>query len=196
MPQPKKDKPDTPLRSDAQRNRERILAVATEELTHCANAPLSAIAKKAGVGQGTFYRNFPNREALVLEIYRYGMQQVAEAAPEMLAAGEPDVALRQWMDRLAEFAMTKAGLADAIRLVTSAPGAPQKPRPTPLEDAAELLLRANHEAGTIRPSVTGDDFFLVLGGLWLIDPGENWQSRVTRFLDLVMDGLRAGAPGR
>lgn len=39
MPQPKKDKPDTPLRSDAQRNRERILAVATEELTHCANAP-------------------------------------------------------------------------------------------------------------------------------------------------------------
>lgn len=115
MPQPKKDKPDTPLRSDAQRNRERILAVATEELTHCANAPLSAIAKKAGVGQGTFYRNFPNREALVLEIYRYGMQQVAEAAPEMLATGEPDLALRQWMDRLAEFAMTKAGLADAIR---------------------------------------------------------------------------------
>lgn len=44
--------------------------------------------------------------------------------------------------------------------------------------------------------MTGDDFFLVLGGLWLIDPGENWQPRVTRFLDLVMDGLRAGAPGR
>ncbi|MDN3253157.1 TetR/AcrR family transcriptional regulator [Streptomyces sp. MA25(2023)] len=196
MPQSKRDKPDTPLRSDAQRNRERILEVATEELTHCANAPLSAIAKKAGVGQGTFYRNFPNREALVLEVYRYGMQQVADAAPELLATREPDRALREWMDRLAEFAMTKAGLADAIRLVTSAPGAPEKPHPTPVMDAAELLLRANEEAGTIRPGVSGDDFFLVIGGLWLIGPGEDWQPRVTRFLDFVMDGLRAGAPRR
>jgi AcrR family transcriptional regulator len=196
VPQSKRDKPDTPLRSDAQRNRERILEVATEELTHCANAPLSAIAKKAGVGQGTFYRNFPNREALVLEVYRYGMQQVADAAPELLATREPDLALREWMDRLAEFAMTKAGLADAIRLVTSAPGAPEKPRPTPVMDAAELLLRANEEAGTIRPGVSGDDFFLVIGGLWLIGPGEDWQPRVTRFLDFVMDGLRAGAPRR
>ncbi|CAM5657822.1 hypothetical protein STENM327S_08980 [Streptomyces tendae] len=68
----KRDKADAPLRSDAQRNRERILRVATEELTRCANVPLSAIAKKAGVGQGTFYRNFPHREALVLEVYRYG----------------------------------------------------------------------------------------------------------------------------
>ncbi|MFI0039351.1 TetR/AcrR family transcriptional regulator [Streptomyces mutabilis] len=196
MPQSKRDKPDTPLRSDAQRNRERILEVATEELTHCANAPLSAIAKKAGVGQGTFYRNFPNREALVLEVYRYGMQQVADAAHELLATREPDLALREWMDRLAEFAMTKAGLADAIRLVTSAPGAPEKPRPTPVMDAAELLLRANEKAGTIRPGVSGDDFFLVIGGLWLIGPGEDWQPRVTRFLDFVMDGLRAGAPRR
>ncbi|MER7191976.1 TetR/AcrR family transcriptional regulator [Streptomyces flaveolus] len=196
MSQAKRDNPDAPLRSDAQRNRERILRVATEELTRCADAPLSAIAKKAGVGQGTFYRNFPSREALVLEVYRYEMQQVADAAPRLLATREPDRALREWMDRLAGFAMTKAGLADAIRLVTSAPGSPEKPRPTPVMDAAGLLLRANEEAGTIRPGITADDFFLVIGGLWLIDPGEDWQPRATRFLDFVMDGLRAGAPGR
>ncbi len=52
--------------------------------------PLSGIAKKAGVGQGTFYRNFPHREALVLEVYRYEMQQVADAAPELLATREPE----------------------------------------------------------------------------------------------------------
>ncbi|MFE6526998.1 TetR/AcrR family transcriptional regulator, partial [Streptomyces sp. NPDC057794] len=69
MPQRK----DAPLRSDAQRNRERILEVALAELTRSADAPLSAIAKKAGVGQGTFYRHFPSREALVLEIYRHEM---------------------------------------------------------------------------------------------------------------------------
>ena len=196
MSQAKRDNPDAPLRSDAQRNRERILHVATEELTRCADAPLSAIAKKAGVGQGTFYRNFPSREALVLEVYRYEMQQVADAAPQLLATREPDRALREWMDRLAGFAMTKAGLADAIRLVTSAPGSPEKPHPTPVMDAAGFLLRANEEAGTIRPGITADDFFLVIGGLWLIGPGEDWQPRATRFLDFVMDGLRAGAPGR
>ncbi|MBO1283810.1 TetR/AcrR family transcriptional regulator [Streptomyces sp. CAI-21] len=186
----------TPRRSDARANRARILQVAAAELTRCADAPLSAIARKAGVGQGTFYRNFPHREALVLEVYRHEMQQVADAADALLAAREPERALREWMDRLARFALTKAGLADAIRLVTSTPGAPAKPGPTPVMDAAGVLLRANEEAGTIRPGVTPDDFFLAVAGLWQIDPRENWQPRATRLLDLVMDGLRAGAPGR
>ncbi|MDN0196549.1 TetR/AcrR family transcriptional regulator [Streptomyces sp. S.PNR 29] len=188
-------KKDAPLRSDAQRNRERILEVALVELTHCADAPLSAIAKKAGVGQGTFYRNFPNREALVLEIYRYEMQQVADSATQLLRTREPDRALREWMDRLARFAMAKAGLADAIRQATSGPGSPAKPGHTPVSSAAELLLRANEKAGTIRPGVTADDFFLAIAGLWQIDPGGDWQPRATRLLDLVMDGLRAGARG-
>lgn len=187
---------DAPLRSDAQRNRERILEVAVAELTLCADAPLSAIAKKAGVGQGTFYRNFPNREALVLEIYRHEMQQVADSAAQLLRTREPDQALREWMDHLARFAMTKAGLADAIRQATSGPGSPAKPGHGPVTAAIELLLRANEEAGTIRPGVTAEDYFLAIGGLWQIDPRGDWQPRVTRLLDLIMDGLRAGAPGR
>ncbi|AKJ08606.1 TetR family transcriptional regulator [Streptomyces incarnatus] len=186
---------DAPRRSDAQRNRERILEVALAELSRCADTPLSAIAKKAGVGQGTFYRNFPNREALVLEIYRHEMQQVADTAVHLLRTRPPAQALRAWMDRLSEFAMTKAGLADAIRQVTSAPGGPTKPAPTPVIDAANLLLRANEQAGTIRPGVTGDDFFLAIAGLWQLDPRDDWQPRATRLLDLVMDGLRTGAPG-
>ncbi|MFE1449774.1 TetR/AcrR family transcriptional regulator [Streptomyces olivaceoviridis] len=191
MPQQK----DSPRRSDAQRNRERILEVALTELSHCADAPLSVIAKKAGVGQGTFYRNFPNRESLVLEIYRHEMRQVSDSAEHLLADRAPDEALRAWMDRLAEFAMAKAGLADAIRQVTGAPGGPAKPSPTPVAHAAELLLRANEEAGTIRPGVTADDFFLAIAGLWQLDPHDDWQPRAARLLDLVMDGLRSGAPG-
>ncbi|MEU1593198.1 TetR/AcrR family transcriptional regulator [Streptomyces sp. NPDC005708] len=187
-------KKEAPLRSDAQRNRERILEVAVTELTRCADTPLSVIAKKAGVGQGTFYRNFPNREALVLEVYRYETQQVADSAAQLLATRAPDQALREWMDRLARFAMAKAGLADAIRQATSAPGSPAKPGHTPVTSAAELLLRANEEAGTIRPGVTSDDFLLAIAGLWQIDPRTDWQPRATRLLDLVMDGLRGGAP--
>jgi hypothetical protein len=63
-------------------------------------------------------------------------------------------------------------------------------------EAAELLLRANEEAGTIRPGVTADDFLLAIGGLWQLGPHGDWRPRATRLLDLVMDGLRTGAPGR
>ncbi|MEU5341537.1 MULTISPECIES: TetR/AcrR family transcriptional regulator [unclassified Streptomyces] len=190
--QPKKD---APQRSDAQRNRERILEVALVELTKSADTPLSVIAKKACVGQGTFYRNFPNRETLVLEIYRHEMQQVADSAAQLLQTREPEQALREWMDRLAQFGMAKAGLANAIQQATSGPGNMAKPGHAPVSDAAELLLRANEEAGTIRPGVTADDFTLAIGGLWLIDPAGDWQPRATRLLDLIMDGLRVGAPG-
>lgn len=186
---------DPPQRSDAQRNRERILEVALTELSRCADTPLSQIAKKAGVGQGTFYRNFPDRESLVLEIYRHEMRQVADSTTHLLATLPPDEALRAWMDRLAEFAMTKAGLADAIRQVTSVPGGPAKPSPTPVALAAELLLRANEDAGTIRPGVTADDFLLAIAGLWQLDPRHDWRPRAARLLDLVMSGLRSGAPG-
>ncbi|MFF3747208.1 TetR/AcrR family transcriptional regulator [Streptomyces kronopolitis] len=191
MQQPK----ETPLRSDAQRNRERILEVALAELTHTADAPLSAIAKKAGVGQGTFYRNFPNRESLVLEVYRYEVQQVADTASQLLQTRAPDEALREWMDRLAQYAMAKAGLADAMRKATSAHGSLAGLGHGPVTSAVALLLRANEEAGAIRPGVTPDDFVLAIAGLWQIDPHSDWQSRAGRLLDLVMDGLRAGAPG-
>ncbi|MFH8222099.1 TetR/AcrR family transcriptional regulator [Streptomyces sp. NPDC018057] len=189
-------KKHTPQRSDAQRNRETILEVAVAELTRCADTPLSVIARKAGVGQGTFYRNFPNREALVLEIYRHEMQQVSDSATELLECRSPDQALREWMDRLVRFAMTKAGLADAIRQATAAPGSPAKPGHTPLASAADLLLRAAEEAGAIRPGVSSDDFVLAIAGIWQLDPHGDWQARASRLLDLVMDGLRVGAPGR
>lgn len=65
-----------------------------------------------------------------------------------------------------------------------------------MTSAAGLLLRAGEEAGTIRPGVTPDDFLLAIAGLWQIDPHSDWQPRATRLMDLVMDGLRAGAPGR
>ncbi|MGW8397251.1 TetR/AcrR family transcriptional regulator [Streptomyces lydicus] len=187
-------KKDAPLRSDAQRNRERILEVALAELTRSADAPLSAIAKKAGVGQGTFYRHFPNREALVLEVYRYEVQQVADAAAQLLETRAPDRALREWMDRLAQYAMAKAGLADAMRKATTARGTLAALGYSTVTSAVALLLEANEQAGTIRPGVTPDDFVLAIAGLWQIDPHGDWQQRAGRLLDLVMDGLRAGAP--
>ncbi|MFE6667338.1 TetR/AcrR family transcriptional regulator [Streptomyces sp. NPDC057697] len=189
------DEKGAPLRPDAQRNRERILDVALAELTRAADVPLSTIAKKAGVGQGTFYRNFPNREALVLEVYRHEMQQVADTAVQLLGTRAPDRALREWMDRLAQYAMAKAGLADALRKSTGRHGSLARLGHGPVTRAVTLLLNANERAGTIRPGLTPDDFVLAIAGLWQIDPHSDWQPRAKRLLDLVMDGLRSGAPG-
>ena len=186
---------ETRLRSDALENRERILKVAIAELTQRPDVALSAIAKKAGVGQATFYRNFPSREALVLELYRYEMERVANLAAELLRTLPPEQALREWMDGLAQYAVTKAGLPDAIRQAASdraCPGTSSGYAPVPA--AAQLLLDANHQAGTIRPGVTVDDFFLATAGIWQIDSRGDWHSRLSRLMDLVMDGLRVGAP--
>ncbi|WP_200303373.1 TetR/AcrR family transcriptional regulator [Streptomyces adelaidensis] len=187
---------DGPQRSDAQRNRERILKVALVELSHSADAPLSAIAKKAGVGQGTFYRNFPNREALILEVYGHEVQQLTDAAAELLRTKAPDQALCEWMDSLARFAVAKVGLADAMRQTIGTSTASAQPGYAPVVAAIEALLVANHEAGTIRPDVTADDFILAIAGIWQIDVNGDWQSQAARLRDLVMDGLRTGAPGR
>nr|WP_203614641.1 TetR/AcrR family transcriptional regulator [Streptomyces sp. SID13726] len=172
------------------------MEVALAELSRAADVPLSVIAKKAGVGQGTFYRNFPNRDALVLEVHRHEVQLLTDSAAELLKTREPDRALREWMDRLARFAIAKAGLADAMRQAIGTSDAPAQPGYALVVDAIEVLLAANREAGTIRPDVTSDDFILAIAGIWQIDAHGEWQTRTTRLLDIVMDGLRAGAPGR
>nr|WP_306819910.1 TetR/AcrR family transcriptional regulator [Streptomyces sp. CA-210063] len=187
---------EVPQRSDAQRNRERILRVALAELSRSADVPLSLIARKAGVGQATFYRNFPSREALVLEVHRQEVRQLVDSAAELLKTRKPDEALREWMDDLARYATAKAGLADALRQATAATGGPAKPGYPLLVAAIDLLLNANHEAGTIRPGVTADDFLLAIAGIWQIDPQGDWRSQADRLFDLIMRGLRTGAPGR
>ncbi|MBY4766220.1 TetR/AcrR family transcriptional regulator [Burkholderia ambifaria] len=190
------EKTDRPVRADAVQNRERILAVALAELTVSADVPLSAIARKAGVGQGTFYRHFPTRESLVMEVYRYEMLQVAKFAEHLLQTRPPDQALQDWMNRLAEYALTKAGLANAMRDVSFMRNCPGKEGYAPVAAAAQLLLDANEKAGTIRAGVTTDDFFLAIAGIWQIDFNDEWQPRLAWLIDFVMAGLRAGAQPR
>jgi len=183
-----------PLRANARQNRERILQAAWESLLESNEASLNSIAKKAGVGIGTLYRHFPTREALVLEVYRHEVQQAAAAAPALLDRLEPLAALREWMERLAQYGMTKVGLADALSSVASHESLAAEAY-EPVIGALSLLLRANEAAGTIRPGLDPDDVLLIMGFLWRIDPRSDWRSRSGRLLDILMDGLKAGAPG-
>jgi AcrR family transcriptional regulator len=182
------------LRTDAQQNRQRILEAAREALAASVDVSLNSIAKKAGVGPGTLYRHFPNREALVLAVYRHDVQQLADAAPELLADHPPIEALRLWFDRLAHYGMIKHGLADALHAATSdgLVGETYKP----LITAITLLLQACTEVGSIGAGHDPDDVLLILGFLWRIDPGPGAEAQVGRLLDLVMTGLRADAPSK
>ena len=103
-------------RLDATQNREAILAVALAALTESSEVSLNAIAKRAGVANATLYRHFPTRESLVLEVYQHEVGQVVEAADLLLATQTPADALRDWVERLAQYAMTKHGLAGAYAI--------------------------------------------------------------------------------
>ena len=183
-----------PRRADAQRNRERLLQVATEALLESSDASLNSIAKRSGVGIGTLYRHFPTREALVLEVYRQELQNIEAAPPLLLEQYEPLDALRAWMDRMAQYGMTKVGLADALSSVATHESLAEESY-GPVVGSLSTLLRANEEAGTIRPGLDPDDVLLMMGFLWRIDPDSDWRARSSRLLDLLIDGLRAGAPG-
>lgn len=183
------------LRADARRNRERILEAALVEFARSPDAPLSAVARRAGIGQGTLYRHFPDRESLVLEIYRREVEQLVASAPVLLERLPPDRALREWMDRLAHFTLIKPGLAAALRGASLGDPA-TAPGYAAVVDAVAMLLAAGQEAGTIRPDVTTDDFIVATAGLWMLDPPDDRDARVARLLDFVMDGLRAGARRR
>ena len=77
-----------PLRADAQRNRDRLLAVAVRAFSKDGpDVTLESIARDAGVGIGTLYRHFPTREALVEAAYRNELARLCDAAADLLRAG-------------------------------------------------------------------------------------------------------------
>lgn len=186
---------DVPQRSDAQRNRERIVEVAAAELARDPDVPLSVIAKKAGVGQGTLYRNFADREALLWAIYRHEVQRLVDRAHDLLESSAPEVALREWMVHLARFARTKTGIAGAMHQGMPRSDDQARTGRALVVDTIGALLEANRRSGTIRPDVTADDFVLAVAGIWMIPPDTDWEAKVDRLLDLVMAGLQAGTAG-
>src|ERR1700730_15720998 len=106
-------------RSDARRNRDAILAAALVALTESPEASLNAIAKRAGVANATLYRHFPTREELVLATYQREVGKLVDGAEGLMQEQAPIDALRSWVERLAGYAVTKHGLADALRKATS-----------------------------------------------------------------------------
>ncbi|MER5948195.1 TetR/AcrR family transcriptional regulator [Streptomyces sp. NPDC001904] len=180
-----------PRRSDAEGNRARIIEIARAAFAGSPDATLQSIAKAAGVGQGTMYRHFPSREALLLAVYRADVEALARAAPRLLAEHEPLRALRLWFGRLAAYGRVEQGASRALEAATRADlGSRSYPQ---VAAALNQLLIACDDAGQLRPGANADEVLLLVSFLWKVDNGPGWQERTDRMLSIVIDGLRGTA---
>ncbi|MEV6860523.1 TetR/AcrR family transcriptional regulator [Streptosporangium subroseum] len=186
--------PDTgprPLRADAQRNRDRLLAAAVRAFFNDGpDVTLDAIAKDAGVGIGTLYRHFPTREALIEAAYRNELTKLCDAAAELLRTMPPDEAMRAWMDHFVDYMTTKRGMADALRVVIASGGDPYAESRDRLIAAITMLLHAGAAAGTVRSDIEPVDVLASVGGVSLAAGAPAQRDQASRMLDLLMDGLR------
>jgi AcrR family transcriptional regulator len=174
-------------RADAEANRSRILDAARACLAESGDASMQAIAKRAGIGQGTLYRNFATREALVLEVHRHDVAELVGSAPVLLADHPPREALRLWLDSLAAYGQIKRGLAGAFHTATYQQLAGEGY--VPVINAIAQLLSACKDAGAVRGDVEAEEVLLLVGFLWRIETDGTWAVRSARMLDLVMEGL-------
>jgi AcrR family transcriptional regulator len=178
-----------PLRADAQRNRDQILAAAARAFSTCGlEATLEGIAKDAGVGIGTLYRHFPTRELLIEAAYRNELAAVCDAAPELLDSLPPAEALRAWMGRFIDYMTRKLGMADALRAVTASGANPYAQSLELLVGAIKPLLDAGAAAGELRADVSAEDVLVSISGVALAT-GKN-RDQADRALNLLLDGLR------
>jgi AcrR family transcriptional regulator len=184
-----------PLRADAQRNRDRLVAVARAAFAAADDTVvLETIAREAGVGIGTLYRHFPTREALVEAVYAAELDDLTAGAATLLDEFPPDVALRAWMDRYATFVATKRGMIDTLRAGWAAGRIATPATRERITGTLETLLAAGVRAGSFRGDVTPDDLTALVLGVFLSTASDHVSEQTRRLLDLVVDALRHPVP--
>lgn len=178
------------IRADAHRNRVLLLAAATAAFAASDGTAVSleAIARDAGVGIGTLYRHFPNREALVEAVFCTELAEVAACAGAMLEEHPPAVALRRWMDRYAGFVAAKRGMAESLRAMFAAGVVTPSQTRAGVLGAVETLLGAGAADGSLRADVEADDVVSSLIGIFLTSTS---TEQAGRMLDLLVDGIVA-----
>jgi AcrR family transcriptional regulator len=176
-------------RSDARSNERRIVEAARVAFTDSPDATLQSIAKAVGVGQGTIYRHFPNREALLLAVYSHDVEALIDAAPRLLRERHDSVdALRMWLTQLAAFGRIKRGVSLAVEAATSADLGGQYY--LPVIQALGGLLSAGKADGRVREDIDAHEVILLVSFLWKVDAGPGWNKRTQHLLSVVLDGLQ------
>lgn len=181
-------------RADSQRNYDLLLSTAAALFAeHGTEVSLEQIAKGAGVGIGTLYRHFPNRESIVGAAYRRELDQLCAYGEQLLHTHEPDEALLLWMRRFIDYAATKKGMSSVLKTIAATDPDRVASNRALLRGTLEQLVGAAQVAGTVGTDVTSDDLFTGLGGLCMVSDTDGWQARASRMIDLLMAGMRASA---
>lgn len=180
----------TRLRADAERNRAALLVAAREVFgEHGLDASLDEIARRAGVGNATLYRRFPNRRELIAEVFAERMIEYVEFAEHALREPDAWVAFVGYLSKLCELQATDRGLSELLVTTTFDDDARLiELRATAQRRTNEVIRRAQAEGG-LRPDFTRKDLLLLLtanAGVVQRSPDPNaWR----RQLALLIDGL-------
>lgn len=179
------------LRADAVRNRERVLEAAKAVFSQGGpEASLEAVARRAGVGIGTLYRHFPTREALYEAVYRREVDQLVEMAAALAEEAAPLDALRRWMRGNVAFIATKKGMAAALAVTAHGGSDLAAYSLERLTRAMGGLLERAVAAGEIRSDIDPEDLLRMLVGMCYAQERADWQDRVLRLVDVMVEGLR------
>jgi AcrR family transcriptional regulator len=190
-------------RADAVRNRERIVAAAREMFVeHGPDVPLDEIARRAGVGNATVYRNFPDRDALVREVVCSVMDRTAEAAEVALAeSGDAFSALEHFVHTAADERIS--ALCPMISSTFDQHHPDLEASRRRVEQLVEEVMRRAVAAGQLRADVGVGDLLIAVAQLSRPPAGTDClrgDRFVHRHLQIFLDGLRAPAhsalPGR
>ena len=177
-----------PKRADARRNYEKILTAARAAFAEGGESTsLEGIARRAGVGIGTLYRHFPNRQALVEALYLDEVEEVCRSAAELESA-DPWEALASWFERFISYVATKKALASELLNYLDQDAELFKVCRASLFEAGEPLLKRAQEAGVVRPDVTIAELIQMVMGIAKIPSSEPGQTE--RLLRIALDGLR------
>jgi AcrR family transcriptional regulator len=177
-----------PKRADARRNYEKVLAAAREAFAEGGESTaLEEIARRAGVGIGTLYRHFPNRQALLEALYVGEVEELCHVAADLDDA-DPWQALNDWFDRFLGYMATKQALAAELLNYLDRDNELFKVCRTSLWAAGEPLLTRAQEAGIVRPDVTIGDVIPMVMGIAKIPTGDPAQT--AHMLRIALDGLR------
>jgi AcrR family transcriptional regulator len=178
-------------RTDAQRNRERILEVAKEAFTRSgANASLDEIAKESGVGPGTLYRHFPTRGALLEAVYRTEVERLAAAEPTFAETMSPVEALRAWMLLFVDYIAAKHIIAPALNAYVGGASKLYEGSRAQIQGAIDALVKRAIESGDIRKDLDPIDLLRALIGVANVASAPDWQQSARRLVDILITGSR------
>ncbi len=177
-----------PKRADARRNYDKVIVAAREAFAERgASTSLEEIARRAEVGIGTLYRNFPNRQALLEAVYVGELEDLCQAA-DRLGDLEPWDALVSWLHRFVGYMATKQALAQELLDYFDRDAPLFKSCRTMMYEAGEPLLERAQAAGAVRRDTDLSEIIQMVGGIAKIHGAQPGQ--IEHILDIALDGLR------